>query len=119
MDQNVIDVPPDDPRLPLDRVPVPLRRRTRKIGTGGRRFVGTAFPPMNRMEDRLRGLGDVLHDVDFAAIRPTPVGRVCRHEPERGPRAFRERQLHARLETSVRLRKFSTCGHEPADPGTV
>jgi len=44
---------------------------------------------------------EVLHDVDFAAVRPADLRDILAQHPERGPNAFPERKLDARFDSPV------------------
>src|SRR5436305_705526 len=66
---------------------------------------------MNGAVDNRRLLAYVLHDVDFAAARPSHSVEVISEHPKRGPHALSIGDAAACFEASVSLRKLSLSLH--------
>src|SRR5258706_16116567 len=60
---------------------------------------------MQRSMNDARFAPDIFHDVDLAALRPSVRRNVVAKHPECRPHALPRRNLDARFETSVSLRK--------------
>ena len=111
--QDVVDIPVDEIGLPLDRERVIVVRHAGDVLDVAEGVATGVTRTVDRAEDLVGNPADVLHDVDFAGLRPFDQIDVGTETPEGRPQAvFTIGHLDPRLDSAVR-ELCSLLRHQP------